>query len=106
MVGTACWTACTTGRLLHGFDNGRRGLLDRFRNGSALLNRFDHGSCSLLHGFNHGSRGFLYCFGDGSHALDLFFNILTGGGIKNLECCHLFSAALSPRAVQGSLSKQ
>ena len=79
------------GTLLHRFDHGRRGLLDSL----------NHRSGSFLNSFHYRSGGFLDSFRNGSHAFNFFFNILTGGRIKNLECCHLLSAALSPCAVQG-----
>ena len=93
-------------RLLHGLDDRLGCLLDRFRNGSAALHRFDHGGRSLLHGFNHGRRSFLHSFRNGRHAFHFFFNILTGGRIEYLECCHLFLRRSLPAPYRGRLSKQ
>ena len=76
---------------LHGFNHGRSRLLNRLdHGGGSLLNRFRNGDSGLLHGFRH--RG---------HAFHFFFNILTGGGIENLECCHLSLRRSLPAPYRG-----
>ena len=74
-------------RLLHRLDHRLRGFLNSLHHRlNGFLHRFNHGSSCFLYGLRH----LLDCFRRLSHTFDFLFHILSGCGVKNLEClCHV-----------------
>ena len=85
------------GRLLDSLDHGGCGFLDSLHHGSgSFLDSLHHGGRGFLHRLDHRSGSFLdrfrrllHRFRGLGHAFDLFFHILSGCGVINLECCHV-----------------